>query len=329
MASKYSSIDNSPTKQKYSFPKAERFPKISIYGAMSFYNLPSVKNERATSFGYGSRYNFCKKNSETTPSCYDYSYGVQSKQPYAPKYSFGLGRENIKNNYVDKFTPGPGKYYSPIKTIGNGSPKYSIKGKYKSSLCPRSDSPGPAAYDPHTKMNPMGVYGIAGYKNVKSYDFSKGILDRFNYKIDKTPGPAEYKNKSLMGNIYDSRFRSTHGIHMVFRHERKDRDNYPGPGAYERYGDFYRYNDRSLNESIYSKKKSRKNSFKTPEKERRNEEINKSKNEEINKSKNEEINESKNDDEKENEKTKKEEVNKTPNENGSRREDKLEEEDAQ
>ena len=33
MASKYSSIDNSPSKQKYSFPKAERFPKISIYGA--------------------------------------------------------------------------------------------------------------------------------------------------------------------------------------------------------------------------------------------------------------------------------------------------------
>jgi alcohol dehydrogenase YqhD (iron-dependent ADH family) len=54
MASKYSSIDNSPTKQKYTFSKAERFPKISIYGAMSFYNLPSVKNERATSFGYGS-----------------------------------------------------------------------------------------------------------------------------------------------------------------------------------------------------------------------------------------------------------------------------------
>ena len=54
MASKYSSIDNSPTKQKYTFSKAERFPKISIYGAMSFYNLQSAKNERSTSFGYGS-----------------------------------------------------------------------------------------------------------------------------------------------------------------------------------------------------------------------------------------------------------------------------------
>ena len=268
MASKYSSIDNSPTKQKYSFSKAERFPKISVYGAMSFYNLPSVKNERATSFGYGSRYNFCKKNFETTPSCYNYSYGINSKQPCAPKYTFGVSRENMKINKQDEYSPGPGKYYSPIKSIGNDSPKYSIKGKYNNSLYPLSDSPGPAAYDPHTKMNPFGIFGIAGYKNVKSYDFSKGILDRFNYKVDKTPGPAEYKNKSLFGNIYNSKFRSTHGIHMVFRHQVKDsRDNYPGPGAYERYGDFYKYNDRSLNESIY-----RKSSFKTPKKERKDDE---------------------------------------------------------
>ena len=295
MASKYSSIDNSPTKQKYSFSKAERFPKISIYGAMSFYNLPSVKNERATSFGYGSRYNFCKKSSETTPSCYNYSYGVQSKQPYAPKYSFGLGRENMKISNPDRDSPGPGKYYSPIKTIGKDSPKYSMKGKYQNSLYPRSDSPGPAAYDPHTKMNPLGVFSIAGYKNVKSYDFSKGVLDRFNYRKDKTPGPAEYNNnKNLIGNIYDSRFRSTHGIHMVFRHETKDRDNYPGPGSYERYGDFYKYNDRFINGSIY-KKKSRKNSYKTPERERNEE--NKSKieesNENIEKKENNENNENK------------------------------------
>ena len=269
MASKFSSIDNSPSKQKYSFPKAERFPKISIYGAMSFYNLPSMKNARATSFGYGSRYNFCPKDSETTPSCYNFCYGVQSKQPYAPKYSFGVSRENMKNNNSDS-TPGPGKYYSPLKSLGKDGPKYSIKGKSRNSFYPRSDSPGPAAYDPHTKMNAKGVFAIAGFKNVKSYDFSKGVQDRFKYDKDITPGPSEYnKNKSLIGNIYDSRFKSTHGIHMVFRHEVKDKDNYPGPGAYERYGDFYKYNDRSMDLSIYNQKKSRKDSYKTPEKEKK------------------------------------------------------------
>ena len=162
MASKYSSIDNSPSKQKYSFSKAERFPKISVYGAMSFYNLPSVKSERSTSFGYGSRYNFVPKNSETTPSCYNYCYGVQSRQPNAPKYSFGLGRECMKDNSIDTPSPGPGKYYSPLKSMGKDTPKYSIKGKYKDTFYQRTESPGPAAYDPHTKMNEKGVFSIAG-----------------------------------------------------------------------------------------------------------------------------------------------------------------------
>ena len=62
-------------------------------------------------------------------------------------------------------------------------------------------------------MNEKSVFGIARYNNVKSYDFSKGIANRFDYKIEKMPGPAEYKNnKSMIDEIYDSRFRSTHGI---------------------------------------------------------------------------------------------------------------------
>ena len=176
---------------------------------MSFYNLPSVKNKRSTSFGYSSRYNFIPKDSETTPSCYNYCYGVQSKQSYALKNSLGLGRENMKNNNNDASSPRQGKYYSLLKSIIKDSPKYSMKGRYKNSFYHRIESPGPAAYDPQTKMNEKGVFGIAGYNNVKSYDFSKGIANRFDYKIEKTIGPAEYKNnKSMIGEIYDSRFRS-------------------------------------------------------------------------------------------------------------------------
>jgi hypothetical protein len=271
MASKYSSIDNSPSKQKYSFSKAERFPKISAYGAMSFYNIPSMRNGRSTSFGYGSRYNFAPKKSEMTPSCYNnYCYGVESRQPYAPKYSFGLGRENLSNRSKGDSSPGPGKYYSPLKSLGKDSPKYTIKGKYKNTFYIRTESPGPAAYDPQTKMNERGIYGVAGYKNVKSYDFSKGIPNRFYYKVEKTPGPAQYtNNKSMIGEIYNSRFRSTHGIHMVFRHKKILRDNYPGPGAYERYGDFYKYGcplTSVYNNKNDSKKESRNNSYRASEK---------------------------------------------------------------
>ena len=85
--------------------------------------------------------------------------------------------------------------------------------------------------------------------------FSKGG-DRFKYIIDNTPDPSEYKNnKRMFGNISDSK--STHGIQMTFKHEIKDsKDNYPG--AYERYGDFYKYNDRfwgsAYNKKIYNKR---------------------------------------------------------------------------
>lgn len=77
-----------------------------------------------------------------------------------------------------------------------------MKGRYKNSFYPRIESPGPAAYDPQTKLNQKGVFGIAGYNNVKSYDFLKGIAYRFDYKIEKMPGSAEYKNnKSMIGEI--------------------------------------------------------------------------------------------------------------------------------
>ena len=50
---------------------------------------------------------------------------------------------------------------------------------------------------------------------------------------------------------------------MVFRQKKLDRDNYPGPGAYERYGDFYKYGSPLT--SIYkNNNNSRKDKYKTP-----------------------------------------------------------------
>ena len=58
---------------------------------------------------------------------------------------------------------------------------------------------------------------------------------------------------------------------MVFRHKKVDRDNYPGPGAYERYGDFYKYGSPLT--SIYkNNNNSRKDKYKSPEKKRNEDE---------------------------------------------------------
>ena len=156
----------------------------------------------------------------------------------------------MKINY-DRNVPGPGKYYCTLKTFGNDGAKYSIKGKYHDIFTPNICSPGPAAYDPATKINLNGVFGVSKFKNVQSVYFSKGGAERFPSTRDKTPGPADYKKSSLIGNIYDSRYKSTHGIHMSLKYKPYSfaSNNNPGPGAYECYGDFTRYDNNYLNRS--------------------------------------------------------------------------------
>lgn len=54
-------LNNSSSKQKYSFPKASRFNLNnnlyikSHYRCDSFYDVPSTRNRRSTSFGYGNK----------------------------------------------------------------------------------------------------------------------------------------------------------------------------------------------------------------------------------------------------------------------------------
>lgn len=53
------------------------------------------------------------------------------------------------------------------------------------------------------------------------------------------PGPNSYRMKTLMGTIYNSKFRSGNLISMSPRIKIKDtRENNPGPGAYIRFSEF-------------------------------------------------------------------------------------------
>lgn len=56
------SLNKSPSKQKYSFPKSPRFNSenkntYTWYDVRSstFYNLPSLFNSRSTTFGFGNK----------------------------------------------------------------------------------------------------------------------------------------------------------------------------------------------------------------------------------------------------------------------------------
>jgi hypothetical protein len=53
------------------------------------------------------------------------------------------------------------------------------------------------------------------------------------------PGPNSYKMKTLMGTIYNSKFRSGNLISMSPKIKIRDtRENNPGPGAYIRFSEF-------------------------------------------------------------------------------------------
>lgn len=81
------------------------------------------------------------------------------------------------------------------------------------------------------------------------------IKVRNNYIIyifigNNVPGPNSYRMKTLMGTIYNSKFRSGNLITMGPKFRYKDsRERYPGPGQYIRFSEF----------GILVSKKARKN----------------------------------------------------------------------
>lgn len=242
-----SPLNHSLTKQMYSFGKAERFPKISQYGTFSFYNLPDVKTMRGTSFGYGNKSDFTLRDTKLDqPAFYPFNHEVESRYPYAPKYSFGLGRDNMKKT-TDQCVPGPGKYYI-VKKFGSDGLKYSIKGKYKDNK--NNCSPGPA-YAPITKINPDGKFYLSKNENVHPTEFSKDKTKRFNYYFKKIPGPADYKKCTLLGKIFESKYKSHNGI--TVGHTTRfvgSRNENPGPGAYETFSEFGIFKKLKKNNSV-------------------------------------------------------------------------------
>ena len=52
----FESINNSTSKQKYSFGKGARFPSVGKTLNHNFYDLPSSLKKRGCSFGFGDRF---------------------------------------------------------------------------------------------------------------------------------------------------------------------------------------------------------------------------------------------------------------------------------
>lgn len=185
-----SPLNNSISKQRWTFSRAERFPKIKSGGdSYTIYNLPSMKTTRYTTMGRGNKSDFTKNDKSVTAMFYNTARDFDPKNVHGPCFSFGEGRDKYEHVYcetnktIDREVPGPGKY-NYLVPFGKGSRAFSIKGRYEkgSGGYIVSDAPGPGTYPITLKINDKGKYFSSRMRNVSSCSFGASKTQRFNYK---------------------------------------------------------------------------------------------------------------------------------------------------
>ena len=238
-----SSLNNSLTKQAYSFGKAIRFKSIDKKdNYYHFYNIPEKKSTRGTTLGYGKKCNYnqiigCGSNQlYAAPSYFD------PKQHNSPSYSFGVSRPERR-----RYDGGPGPIYNVSKKLCDGIPSYVFAKSGMNKKLNRSSSvPGPGAY--YNEKN-HGLSENCTSSLVNSANIIIGKEKRFNNGIkDRTPGPGEYNIPSLINNTGTLNFNSKY-VSIPARSFLSGRNDYkykkfdssPGPGTYNSFSIFEGY----------------------------------------------------------------------------------------
>jgi hypothetical protein len=244
-------LNNSKSKQMFSFGKAKRFNLRTECLSNSFYNIPSTLSKRGTSFGYGHKTditlmdNFSDKF-KINPPLYELSKIKDSSHKNSPKFSFGSKNYNLKG--INKFiTPGPN--YEIREVFGKGRPKYSfhIRNEYKGD---NFISPGPGCYE-SVGLSGDGKYFSSKTRNISTSNWSKSKTPRFA-KI-RAATDLSYNVGDLMsgnGKCFNSKYSSSPaksmGLKLTSIFDTYEKKNYPGPGEYETYSEFNNYHSNNL-----------------------------------------------------------------------------------
>ena len=231
-------LNKSCSKMLYTFSKSPRFPTLKrSSNSYAFYDIPSTRNTRTTSLGYGSKTDFTL--SKASPGFPNIKRDFDKGTKLGPSFSFGLSRDQVycsTNIPKGRDAPGPGAYIP--KPLSN-SPSFTLRAKVTVPL-PNRDTPGPAAYTPHIGLNKDGNYPLSKMVNVHGSCFGNGNSNRFKYTYNDSPGPSAYNIKSIIGgNLYNSKYQNgrvfTFGSKFPYG---KKRDITPGPGAYTAFSEF-------------------------------------------------------------------------------------------
>lgn len=181
-----SPLNNSSSKMMYSFPKAERFTRLNKIYNDNLYNLPNLKSNRSTSFGYGTKYDFTQTR-KPKPPYYDIPAIIDAKKPHSPAYTFGISREYYSKVFskngkiIDKGIPGPGKY-DFLKPFGSDAYKFSLTSRREvKDMKTKSNIPGPGEYK-QLKISPSGKYPVSSFRNTASVPWASSKSQRFRLK---------------------------------------------------------------------------------------------------------------------------------------------------
>ena len=213
-----SPLNHSYSKQMYSFPKDQRFRMKKPNRNDTFYNLPDEKSHRATSIGFGTKYDFTKEHKDKSQTFYNIAKDFDPKKSNAPAYTFGIARSFYDkvycdaNKMLDKNVPGPG-LYTITRPFGYEASKYTMVGKGEDLQRKKAkNDPGPGQYK-IVQMNKEGIYPLSRFRNTAGITFGVSKEKRFSYNSkDKFPAPNKYNINNLItgkGFIFSSKFKSS------------------------------------------------------------------------------------------------------------------------
>lgn len=238
-------LNDSPTKQQYSFPKASRFPHKST-GQDLLYDLPSTLKRLSYSFGQSRRQGLAQDGGkQPAPGDYD-PISMRNK---GIGWSFGASKQKREQRVAvegvvpaDPDIPGPGTYDVLGSDFGAKGRKYTLRPRTTSAEA-KAPIPGPGAYDLPGEMTLTGFYFPSRYPSSKSPKISPA--PRHSPASLTTPGPGTYDPRTSLsktGDYYIAAFRSAQSRSFGrARRLHRTRAGTPGPGAYRLPSDFGYY----------------------------------------------------------------------------------------
>ncbi|CAD8105237.1 unnamed protein product [Paramecium sonneborni] len=247
LATHDSSLNTSLSKQKYTFPKAQRQPiqNKSATNELS-YKLPQSLGTRQAGIGYGLKHDFSKDAKPVPgPNLYDIQSFVENNLDKKKGPTFAYSREQMKAHgmwgSLNQISPGPARYESTNSLIDS---KFTIG--LKSGSLKQFTTPGPGAYEAIQITNQRGNQFISKFRSSgaaiigKDQDRFKTLQTQINF-----PEPASYdiSNTGITGTGFCPKngFKSSvqNSFPKAIRKGPFDLGaKSPGPGSYKAYSEF-------------------------------------------------------------------------------------------